>query len=410
MKNYCVSVFMTGLLAVSQVISADSAVPEPFREFDENSKYEISYDDLTALLKTVVVDVGRSSRKVAEPTTARTGTLMKSKIKRTTAEEGNRFYFETFKDNEKGRQLLGTIKASLEQLPAEVSLKYFSRDEQLAYWLNLYNVTILNELVDIFPKSNLKKVFRGKKSILEKPLLNVAGIPLSLNDIQFRILKHNYDSPLVIYGLYQGIIGGPNIRKTAFTGKDVWRALRNNAMEFINSNRGTYPDSRKESVFQVSSFYDRSRSFFPDFKADLSSHLMEYIEGYERKMLSKASTLKPTINDWTITSLQGSYREFGGSIASNSAALLDSVTSTVMSNNQGPGAATLGASVGYGSSSTASKSPVLPRIDPDLLEHLVEINDKRKSTNAINSNVTLEELGEVPVDAKVKTSDDKKDQ
>jgi len=49
------------------------------------------------------------------------------------------------------------------------------------------------------------------------------------------------------------------------------------------------------------------------------------------------------------------------------------------------------------------------RIDPDLLEHLIEINEKRLSTNAINSSVTVEELGEFPVNAKEETVDDKKD-
>jgi hypothetical protein len=412
MKMICCSrVFIVGLLALSQVVLAESAVPEPFRGFDEDSKYVIKYDDLTALLKTVVVDVGRSTREVARPSQAKTGTMMKSKIKRTTANEANRFYFETFKENEAGRQLFINIRDSLEQLPSEVSLEYFSRDEQLAYWLNLYNVTLLTEVVDIYPKSNLKKYLEGKNSILSKQLLTVAGVPLSLDDIQFTILKNNYDNnPLVIYGLYQGIIGGPNIRKTAYTGHDVWRALKNNATEFINSNRGTYSSSDDSEVFEVSSFYDRNRVYFPNFNTDLSAHLLEYLEGSERTMLANADTLKPDINDWTITSLSGNYREFGGSIADNSAALLDSITSTVVSSNEGPGGATLATSVGYGSSALAQTALAVNRIDPDLLEHLIEINDKRNSANAINSSVTVEEWGQVPEQAKEKTADEKKDQ
>lgn len=397
------------LLAASQWCTANSAVPEPFRDSNEESKYVITYDDLTAVLKAVVVDVGRSTRKVAKPTQAKTGTMMKSKIKRTTADEANRFYFETFKENDEARQLLEKIKQSLEMLPAEVSLEFFSRDEQLAYWLNLYNVTLLNELVDVFPKRNLKKVLAGKKSILAKPLLNVAGIELSLNDIHYKILKNNYDNPLVIYGLYQGHIGGPNIRRSAYTGSDVWRALKNNASEFINSNRGTYSVSNKPDVFQVSSLYDRNRRYFPDFNKDLSKHLMTFIEGYERSMLSKANTLKPGIDDWTITSLSGNYREFGGSLADSRSALLDSVNSTVISNNEGAGGATLAASVAYGSSSTAAKSFVLNRLDPDLLEHLTELNEKRKATNAINASVTMEELGEADVDKPADDSEEKKE-
>lgn len=403
--------FIFAFLAMSQVVSADSTVPAPFQGFDENSKYVITYNDLTTLLKTVVVDVGRSTRSVAQPTRAKTGTMMKSKVKRTTADEGNRFYFETFEDNDAGRQLLRTIRDSLEQLPTEVSLEYFSRDEQLAYWLNLYNVTLLNEVVDIFPKRNLKKYLVGKKSILSKQLLNIDGIPLSLNDIQFTILKNNYDSnPLVIYGLYQGNIGGPNIRRSAYTGKDVWRALENNAIEFINSNRGTYSRSDSSGDFEVSSLYDRNRVYFPSFDADLSAHLLGYIKGSERTQLENADTLDPDINDWTITSLSGNYREFGGSIADNSAALLDATKSTVPNTNEGAGGATLAASIGYGATGMAQKSLVMNRIDPDLLKHLTELNDKRKSTNAINSSVTIEELGEFPVVTGEEAAEEKKDQ
>ena len=411
MQHTLAGIFVVfGLLAISQVEGAqDSAVPEPFRGFDDESKYVIGYDDLTAVLRTVVVDVGRSSREVAAPPQATTGTMMKSKVKRTTANEANRFYFETFQDNDEARQLLATIKTSLEILPDEVSLEYFSRDEQLAYWLNLYNVTILNELVEVFPKKNLKKVLTGKKSILSQKLLTVAGVPLSLNDIQFTILKNNYDNnPLVIYGLYQGIIGGPNIRRRAYTGKDVWRALANNAIEFVNSNRGTYGSSKSTSVFQVSSMYDRAGLYFPDFNSDLSAHLTEYLAGDELAMLAKATKLKPDINDWTITSLAGNYRELGGSLATNKAALLDSARSTVANTNEGEGGASLGASIGYGSQAMAAKTLTVKRIDPDLLSHLLELNQRRMQTNAINSNVTMEELGENP-DVKADADKEKKE-
>ena len=344
-----VTFFVFGFLAVFELASAtDSPVPEPFQRFDDTSKYTISYADLTNLLKIAVVNVGRSTREKAAPSRAATGTRMTSKVKRTTANEGNRFYYETFDNNEEAQQILIDIQKSLEQLPAEVPLEYFSRDEQLAYWLNLYNVTLLNEIIKVYPQRNLKKLLVGKKSVLSKKILNVAEVPLSLNDFQYTILKINYDNdPLVIYGLYQGIIGGPNIRRTAYTGSDVRRALKNNANEFVNSNRGTY--SRNEKVFRVSSLYDRNRVFFPDFNTDLSNHLLTYVEEPERSELRSASVLKPDINDWTVTDLGGTNRDLGAVFADNNAALLDSVKST----NTVDGTV-MGASVGAGSSSMAA--------------------------------------------------------
>ena len=261
-----ITLICCGFLAAPEVGNASEAtVPEPFRGFDNSSSYTINYDDLTAILKAVVVDVGRSTREVAQPAQAKIGTRMKAKVKRLTAGEGNRFYYETFQDNEASKQFLREIQKDLEQLPSEAPLKYFSRDEQLAYWLNLYNVTLLNEIIDIYPKRDLKKLFRGKNSILAKKLLTVADVPLSLDDIQFTILKQNYDdNPLVLYGLYQGIVGGPDIRKAAYTGATVNYALESNARDFVNSNRGTF--SRDERTFRVSSFYDRNQAFFPNFR------------------------------------------------------------------------------------------------------------------------------------------------
>ena len=390
---FAVMLIIFGFLTIFEMANADgSPVPEPFQRFDENSKYTISYADLTNLLKTVVIDVGRSTREKAAPSQAALGTRMKASVKRSTANEGNRFYYETFKNNEEASQFIVSIQESLEQLPLEAPLKYFSRDEQLAYWLNLYNVTLLNEIIKAYPQRNLKKLLVGKKSILSKKILNVADVPLSLNDIQYTILKNNYDNdPLIIYGLYQGIIGGPNIRKSAYTGSDVRRALKNNANEFINSNRGTYSKDRK--VFRVSSLYDRNRVYFPDFKVDLSNHLLTFLEEPERSELKSATTLKPDINDWTVTDLGGTYRDLGASFADSNAALLDSVKSTSTVDG-----VVMGAAVGAGSSSMAAKAKPMQRIDPELLTILHELNLKRENRNYENATVTIEELGEVPVE------------
>ena len=396
---------LTFLTSFGVAGAAETTVPEPFRGFDDTSEYVIKYDDLTEVLKTVVVDMGRSNRNEASEAPEVTGTRMKTKVKKT-ANEGNRFYFETFKDNEEARAFLLEIQDSLEHLPDEAPLSHFSRDEQLAYWLNLYNVTVLNQVIDEYPRQNLKRVFRGRNSIFEEKLLTVAGVPLSLSDIQFTILKQNYDAnPLVIYGLYQGIIGGPNIRKSAYTGANVWGALENNAYEFINSNRGTYMTRGK--TFRVSRFYERSKPFFPNFQEDLPAHLLKYLQGPEKPALQAASKVKPNIDDWDVTDLGGSHRRIGGSFADSRAALLDSVKSTVPNTNEGPGGGTLAASVGYGSSSMAAKGKQLSlaRIDPALLEVLHDIDDKRMQQNIRRSNVTIEDVeAETGEEAQDKTS------
>ena len=325
-------VLICGFLTLNEAANAaEPEVPDPFQGFDDTSRNTVNYDDLTDLLDMLVVDRGLSSRRIAQPAPDITGTRMKEKILKT-ANEGNLFFYETLKDNEAARQFLRGIQRRLMQVPDETPLEQFSRDEQLAYWLNLYNVTVLNEIVAIYPRRNLKKLVQGEQSIFSEKLLMVAGVAMSLDDIQFTILRRNYDdNPLIIYGLYKGIVGGPNIRKSAFSGADVYYALEDNAYEFINSNRGTFPYD--EDVFRVSSLYDRNRAYFADFDSDLYQHLLEYLEGPQRARLLTASIIKPDINDWTVTDLGGTRQDnIGGSLANNHAAMLDAYKGRMKAN------------------------------------------------------------------------------
>lgn len=381
------------VLASAWVVNGVAAVPAPFQGHDPDSAFSINYGDVDAILTTMVVDVGRSTREVSAPNRAKTGTRMKAKVSRTTSKEGNRFYFEEFEDNEEYQQALHNIRTALEAIPGRMPLESFSRREQLAYWLNLYNITLLDELVQIYPERDVKREIIGRKSILDEKILNVAGVPLSLNDIQYTVLAENYDNdPLIMYGLFQGAIGGPNIRKRAYTGENVRRYLQDNAEEFVNSNRGTYSRNRD---FEVSTLYERNSRYFPNFDQDLKQHLLQYIEGPERTDLQAADELDPDIDDWNIADVYGSYQEIGGSFADSSAALMDAVIST-QPDGEG-GTIVTNASASY--SSLVAKAEPVSVISPEQLDMLHSIKAREEAANLMKEGrVTVEELGTFPVD------------
>jgi hypothetical protein len=380
-----------GILSFNAMSAVNaSTVPDPFQRFDEKSRLTIDYTDLNSLLDTVVLYTGRSDRKKASYSQGKTGTRMKVSINRSTINEGNRFYFEVFEDSEENQQTLRKIKNRLENIPAMTPLERFNRDEQLAYWINLYNITMLVEVAKVYPEYEFDELLLGDDSILNRKTLMVAGVPLSLNDIQFTILRQNYgNSPLVIYGLFQGVIGGPNIRKSAYTGQYVYADLIDNALDFINSNRGT--ESKNKRVFRVSSLYQRNAVFFEDFDADLKEHLLTYLEGDEKAELQAATTIKADINDWTIPDLYGSTRDVAGSFANSNAALVGAVT-------------------GGNSSRLTSKATLSTRYNPAVLDHLNELNKKREAEARAQSGVvTVEEMGQDPDVAEAAESKDNSD-
>lgn len=321
----CAAPIPTPQPAPDEVASSD--IPDPFWDFNPESNFTVNYADVDAILGAMVVDTGRSTREKLPPTSASTGTRLQTKVKRTTANEGNRFYFEEFMDDDEYTEMLRDLRITLEQIPQQIPLEHFNREEQLAYWLNLYNIALLDKLVEVYPERNLKQELIGRNSILDEKFLNVSGIPLSLNDIQHTILRWNYDdNPLVIYGLYQGIIGGPNIRRWAYTGETVQSDLIDNAREFINSNRGTY-SAGYGGEFHVSSFYARNLGYFNNRASALRAHLMQYLEGPQLQQLENAERIVADIDDWTITDVYGGAQRTGGSLTHNPAAMQGAVKS-----------------------------------------------------------------------------------
>lgn len=376
-------------LASASGVSA-ATVPEPFRGHDPGSALKISYGDLDMILKTMVVNVGRSTREVHAPPTTVTGTRLKNQWNRRTAYEGNRFFFEEFVNNEEYAEALEAVKIELANVPGVLPLEHFTRTEQLAYWLNLYNLTLIGEIVQFYPKRNLRDALTGDDSLLDWKLLEVAGVPLSLNDIQHTILAVNYDNdPVVMYGLFQGVIGGPSISKRAYTGENVRAYLHANAVEFINSNRGTYVS---DGTFRVSSLYARNKACFPNFRADLRRHLLRYIEGPETMALLAVETIEPDIDDWNVADVYGTLRDFGGSFADSKVALLDAVVST-QPDGQG-GTTPTNFSVAF--SGVISEAPPPSRFGTEVGAFLDSLRTREAATNLMRQGrVTVEELGTV---------------
>jgi len=379
--NQLLAAFSLGLLAISGANASEQNIPQPFRGETKNSKFEINYDDYNAVLKSSVLLIGKSQRTKAKASNGSIGTRMKTRINKLTALEGNRVYFEGLNEEEY-KNLLLDMRKSLESVPSEAPLNLFTADEQLAYWLNLYNISLLNEVLKIYPSRKLDDLIEDDDSVLHDKILNISNVPLSLKDIE-NILYEKYDAdPLVIYGMFQGIIGGPNIRKSPYSGASVWAQLESNANEFINSNRGTYAD--KKNVVRVSSLYERNARYFPEFELDVKSHLLKYLEGSTRFALEDAKRVKYNINDWKIVDILGNQRAYGGSVNTNSAAFIDSVSAPTIPGLSGVGAANLGLAASF----LGDRSMSFGRFTADQAELLKQLDANREIQSG---NVTVKD-------------------
>ncbi|WP_417451123.1 DUF547 domain-containing protein [Kordiimonas sp.] len=385
---------LIAILLISGVFAAATAadeknIPEPFRGETKGSPIEIRYDDWNAILDMTVIDAGMSDRSVASAPRPEIGTRSVRGNTSSTRNEGNRIAFPAFADYEENLHILEQIKAELEAIPDQAPLRLWAKNEQLAYWLNLYNISIIIELAKEYPMKSLRDLHEGsrkKPSLWDKKLMKVADIDLSLNDVHY-ILVEKWDSTIVMYGLFQGYVGGPSIQDEAYTGRNVHKLLIENAKEFVNSNRGMRP---KGSTLQISEYYKENKKLFPNWEEDLKKHFISLTEFSWHDRIRKAKRIKATTDDYYIADLYAGSKGKGSASATNPAAL----TTAMVSSNDGAGQILPGVNFGIGDWNLDTyASYQLAPIESRFPEYVTEyIQKMRKNKSLRPGNVDVEEI------------------
>lgn len=259
-----------------------------------------------ALLQKAVLETGGPKRSNYATDVPDKNSRIKS-VTRRSSYDGNRFLFEAFVKYPELLPELRQLRAAMLTEAASLSLVNRKQDDQLAFWLNLHNVLVIDHIAHMYPKSLLDGLYEGKDAWVNLPLYVVGDQTLSLADIKFaKILPLAAGRPEVIYGLYEGYVSGPSIQSEPFTGRNLKAMLKVSAIEFVNSSRGTYPEYGNS--VRASGFYQRHQAFIPNFPYALKAHLRPYLAIDEQDALAKTELVTTDIDDWRIADVYGTVR------------------------------------------------------------------------------------------------------
>lgn len=171
------------------------------------------------------------------------------------------------------RQALSTYITNLESTP----ISRYNRDEQLAYWVNLYNALTVKLVLDEYPVDSIREIKISPGVFAPGPwgkkLIAVEGESLSLNDIEHRILRPIWRDPRIHYAVNCAAIGCPNLQRTAFSAANSDALLDAAAREYINHPRGA---RFQEGKLIVSSIYVWFKKDFVSSDGSIIKHLRRY--------------------------------------------------------------------------------------------------------------------------------------
>ncbi len=182
-----------------------------------------------------------------------------------------------------------------------ISISQYNRDEQLAYWINLYNALTVQLILDHYPVDSIRDIKISPGLFVIGPwnasLVSIEDENLTLNDIEHRILRPIWRDPRIHYVLSCASIGCPNLRDRAYQSSAMDGLLDQAATAYVNDPRGVSIVNGKVSVSKI---YDWFISDFGGSEKTVLRHIKQFAKPQLAARLREIGKLSGEHYDWSI--------------------------------------------------------------------------------------------------------------
>jgi hypothetical protein len=161
---------------------------------------------------------------------------------------------------------INTYLAHLKNTPPK---KDWSKNEKLAYWINLYNASTVYLVATNYPTSSITKLSGGKP--WDKKFVKSGTKIYSLNDIENTIVRPQFKEPRIHAALNCAAVSCPKLLNGAFLPSKLNAQLDKQTRAWIND---AAKNKLKGSKAQVSQIFDWYKV---DFKNGVPAFINKYI-------------------------------------------------------------------------------------------------------------------------------------
>lgn len=177
-----------------------------------------------------------------------------------------------------------------------VSIENFGRDEQFAFWVNLYNAATVDVILKNLPLASIRDIGLLGSGPWGDDAVTVSGRTLSLDNIEHDILRPEWQDVRIHYAVNCASIGCPNLATRAYTSAKLEDMLEDASRAFVNHPRGF---GGEPDALIASNIYEWYQGDWGS-EQDVLDHAREYAEGPTATLLEEAQKISSYNYDWSL--------------------------------------------------------------------------------------------------------------
>ncbi len=196
-----------------------------------------------------------------------------------------------------GRPALAAYLKTLES----TDVNRLARNEQFAYWANLYNAKTVDIILQYYPVKTIRDIDISPGLFSNGPwgkkVATVNGVALSLDDIEHVIMRPSYNDPRIHYAVSCAAVGCPNLGTAAFTGPALEDQLNKAARDYVNDRRGFTISGNRITASKLYKWYQDD---FGGSEAEVLRHALQYAAPDLAAKLKSIADIRSFAYDWSL--------------------------------------------------------------------------------------------------------------
>ena len=181
---------------------------------------------------------------------------------------------------------------------ASFSTEALSRDEAMAFWINMYNAWTLKLILTKYPDiDSIKELGSLFSSPWKKRFVKIGGKTLTLGEIEHDVLRAQYNDPRIHFAINCASRSCPPLLPEAYDAARLDAQLDEATRAFINKTDNTQVKGSDITVSRIFKWYKE------DFGNDIPAYINRYATGTLKKALEKTGD-SPEVTfmpyDWSL--------------------------------------------------------------------------------------------------------------
>jgi len=174
----------------------------------------------------------------------------------------------------------------------------WSKNEQLAFLINLYNAQTLNLVADNYPVKSIKDIAGDSGGPWEQPIVTLFGEKLTLNSLENEVISKNYPEPRIHFALVCAAVGCPELINEPYKPEILDKQLDMQTNVFLKDSDKNSIDTNNK-ILLLSPIFDWYKE---DFILQ-SGSVIEFVNPYFGNEATGEFKIEYTNYDWTLNDI-----------------------------------------------------------------------------------------------------------